>query len=120
MDLKYFRMIKGLIVSSKSKKAFDKEGKLTIEVDKHLNKSEIKRAVEAVWEVKVKKVWTISIKGKEKRFSGKPFMTQDYKKAIVALKDGYKIDVPFQQYKSDVDQDLVAASAKQDSNREGK
>ncbi len=119
MDLKYFRMIKGLIITSKSKKAFDKEGKLTLEVEKDLNKSEIKRAVEAVWAVKVKKVWTISIKGQAKRFSGKPFMTQDYKKAIIALKEGYKIDVPFQKYRSEeVDQALVDASTKNASGRE--
>lgn len=118
MDLRYFRMIKGLVVSSKSKKAFDKEGKLTLEVEKDLNKSEIKKAVEAIWEVKVKKVWTISIKGQAKRFSGKTFMTQDYKKAIISLKDGYKIDVPLQKYQSDVDQTLVEASAKNVSYKE--
>lgn len=103
MDIKYFRIIEGLVVTSKSKSMFDKEGKLTLKVDKRANKSEIKRAIEEVWEVKVEKVRTVSVKGKAKRFSGKAFKTQDYKKAIVALKDGYKIDVPWQQYQSGIE-----------------
>lgn len=103
MDLRYFRIIEGLVVSSKSKSLFDKEGKLTVKVDRRANKSEIKQAIEAVWEVKVDRVRTLTVKPKSKRFSGKAFKTNIYKKAIVALKDGYKIDVPWNQYQSGVE-----------------
>jgi len=97
MDVTKFRIIQGLIITSKSRLAFEKEKKITLKVDCRANKSEIKYVVEAAWGVKVKQVWTVNVKGKAKRFSGKAFKTSDYKKAIIALKDGYNIDLPWQQ-----------------------
>ena len=67
------------------------------EVAKDANKIEIKKAIEAKFDVKVKKVRTIMVKGKRKamftrrgRFQGK---RRDWKKAIVVLEPGYKIDI---------------------------
>ena len=56
-------------------------------------KPQIKEAVEAIFDVSVTGVNTINVKGKTKRWKGKPYKRNDLKKAIVTLKDGDSIDV---------------------------
>ncbi len=56
-------------------------------------KPQIKEAVEALFDVKVKKVNTVVQKGKVKRWKGRPYKRSDFKKAIVTLADGASIDV---------------------------
>ncbi len=56
-------------------------------------KPEIKAAVEALFDVKVLGVNTLTQKGKTKRWKGKPYKRSDVKKAIVTLADGQSIDV---------------------------
>ena len=65
-------------------------GKYTFKVAKDANKSEIKKAVEELFDVKVAKVNTINCNGRAKRvgrFYGK---TPDWKKAIITLTEGSK------------------------------
>ena len=62
-------------------------------VDKSSNKVEIKRAVEGIYKVKVNNVNTMVIKGKPKRVRYTMGKTSDWKKAVVTLKAGDKIDV---------------------------
>ena len=57
------------------------------------NKSEIKRAVEAVYKVKVAGVNTQVSPGKLKRVRTKAGYTADWKKAVVTLKEGQQIDL---------------------------
>jgi large subunit ribosomal protein L23 len=57
------------------------------------NKTEIKAAVEQLFNVSVTAVNTILTKGKTKRFRGRPGRRSDVKKAIVTLKDGDTIDI---------------------------
>ena len=61
------------------------EGKYTFKVNKKATKVEIAKAVEKLFEVKVLKVNTISVKGKEKRVGAHKGMTSDWKKAIVTI-----------------------------------
>ena|SRR6218665_1704066 len=56
-------------------------------------KPEIKAAVEALFEVKVIGVNTLTQKGKTKRWKGKPYRRSDVKKAVVTLAPGQSIDV---------------------------
>ena len=60
-------------------------GKYTFEVNKKATKVEIAKAVEKLFEVKVLKVNTITVKGKEKRMGAHSGMTPDWKKAIVTI-----------------------------------
>ncbi|NLC25538.1 MAG: 50S ribosomal protein L23 [Fastidiosipila sp.] len=61
-------------------------GKYTFEVDRRASKTEIGRAIEALFEVKVTGVNTINLRGKERRVgSGKKGMTAARKKAIVTI-----------------------------------
>ena len=56
-------------------------------------KPEIKAAIEALFNVKVENVNTITSKGKTKRWKGKPYQRSDVKKAIVRLAEGQSINV---------------------------
>ncbi len=67
------------------------EDKYTFIVDKKANKTEIKNAIESIFNVKVDKVYTMNIKGKPKRMGRSVGRTPNRKKAIVALKPGQKI-----------------------------
>ncbi len=72
------------IVTEKSSSGIQ-DGRYTFEVNKNATKVEIARAVEKLFEVKVLKVNTISVKGKEKRMGAHTGMTPDWKKAIVTI-----------------------------------
>lgn len=58
----------------------------TFVVDKRANKTEIKLAIEEIFNVKVEKVNTALVYGKLKRMGRSEGMTSTYKKAIVQLK----------------------------------
>ncbi len=65
----------------------------TFEVARDANKVEIKLAVEKLFKVKVAKVRTAMVKGKWKRVRMNWGKASDWKKAIVTLKAGQRIDV---------------------------
>jgi large subunit ribosomal protein L23 len=62
-------------------------------VDKKANKIDIKSAVEELYKVKVAGVNTLTARGKKKRVRFVEGKTPDWKKAIVTLKSGDKIDI---------------------------
>ena len=66
------------------------EGKYTFVVDRKSNKTEIKAAVEKVFDVKVKNVNTMNMKGKVKRQGVHVGKRADWKKAIVTLTEDSK------------------------------
>ncbi|MBO5320090.1 MAG: 50S ribosomal protein L23 [Ruminococcus sp.] len=65
-------------------------GKYTFKVATDANKSEIKKAVEALFDVKVAKVNTLNCNGKEKRMGRFVGKTSDWKKAIITLTEDSK------------------------------
>ena len=62
-------------------------------VDKRANKIQIKNAIETIFSVKVDKVRTMRMEGKKKRYKFKMGKRADWKKAIITLKEGYRIEV---------------------------
>lgn len=56
-------------------------------------KHEVKAAVEGLFSVNVTAVNTIRVMGKQKRFRGRLGRRSDYKKAIVTLREGQRIDI---------------------------
>jgi large subunit ribosomal protein L23 len=68
-------------------------GKVVFQVPLTATKPEIAKAVEELFKVKVEKVNTLRLKGKNKRFRGVKGERSDVKKAVVTLKDGHSIDV---------------------------
>lgn len=72
------------IITEKSSENIQ-NGRYTFEVNKKATKIQIANAVEKLFEVKVLKVNTISVKGKMKRMGAHAGMTPDWKKAIVTI-----------------------------------
>ena len=62
-------------------------------VNKNANKINVKVAVERIYTVKVKDVNTVMMRGKKKRVRFEEGKTPDWKKAIVTLAPGEKIDI---------------------------
>ncbi len=85
-------VVKGMIRTEKGS-ALLPFNKYLFWVEKSSNKIEIGRAIEDIYKVKVDKVNTIMMRGKLKRVRYAVGMTSDWKKAVVTLKDGNKIDV---------------------------
>lgn len=68
-------------------------GKYIFIVEKKANKPEIKKAIESIYKVNVVDVNVINVKGKTKRLGRSIGRTSAYKKAVVTLKSGQKIDI---------------------------
>jgi len=89
---KGYDVIIGPMLTEKGTILKEKENKILFKVAKDANKIEIKRAVEEMFNVKVEKVATINYKGKKKRLGRFEGKRPDWKKAIVTLKEGEKLD----------------------------
>lgn len=66
---------------------------VVFEVPLNASKPDIKDAIEQLFKVSVTAVNTLRVKGKTKRFRGRPGRRNDVKKAVVTLKDGDSIDI---------------------------
>ena len=69
------------------------QDKYVFEVDVRANKTQIKEAVQVAFSVRVTDVNTMKVKGKPKRFGRKVTERPDWKKAIVTLVPGDKIEL---------------------------
>ena len=89
------------ILSEKGTLLSETQNKFIFQVEKQSNKLEIKKAVEEKFKVKIKKVATLNIKGKNKnmtiRSNGHILRTSgnrsSWKKAIITLEKGFTIDM---------------------------
>lgn len=81
------------IVTEKSMLAQERDNKVTFEVAKGANKTAVKQAVEEIFNVKVEKVNVMNTAEKQKRVGRYTGTVQGYRKAIVKLAEGYKIDL---------------------------
>ena len=87
-------VLKGMLLTEKANKQSAELGQYTFEVFKGANKHAIAEAVESTFKVTVRRVNTQNYRGKNKRGrAGQPSMTSDFKKAIVTLKAGDKIEL---------------------------
>lgn len=87
-----FKVLSAPHISEKATVVSDKHNQIVFKVAKDATKAEIKAAVEQLWEVKVKSVQTLVMKGKTKRFGRGMGKRSDWKKAYVSLQDGFDID----------------------------
>ncbi|MFA6583361.1 MAG: 50S ribosomal protein L23 [Elusimicrobiaceae bacterium] len=88
-----FNVLVRPLLTEKSLTLKEKQNKYSFEVAKNANKIEIRRAVETLFKVTVTGVTTVSVKGKYHRVGRYEGKRPDWKKAIVTLKTGQKIDV---------------------------
>ncbi len=89
---KYYEIIKGPIITEQSTKLIEGQNRYTFKVEKKANKVEIKKAIEAIFNVKVLSVNTVNVLPKFKRMGKYEGYKPAYKKAIVKLAEGQKID----------------------------
>jgi large subunit ribosomal protein L23 len=90
--MKQYDIIRGPLVTEKTTLQKELNNQVTFKVDKRANRVEIKDAIEKNFSIKVQKVRTVQVKGKVKqrgRIIGK---RADWKKAIVSLMPGQRID----------------------------
>ena len=87
-----YDIIRKPLITEKGTKLKEDHNKIILLVALDANKIEIKRAVEMAFKVKVKNVATITNKGKVKRTGGRIGQRSDWKKAIVTLKEGEKVE----------------------------
>ena len=88
-----FEIIKSLLRTEKSTALHEPYNKYLFLVDKSANKYQIKKAVEEIYKVNVKRVNSLICSGKLKRVRYQIGKTPDCKKAIVTLEQGQKIEV---------------------------
>ena len=88
----YRDVIKAPIVTEKSAD-LAKQNVITLSVDTKANKTQIKQAVENIFNVEVESVNTINVKPKKKRVGRYAGKTNRVKKAIVKLKEGSSIEL---------------------------
>jgi large subunit ribosomal protein L23 len=87
-------IIKKLQLTEKGTHLTEKGNKYLFRVDPAANKIEIKNAVEKLFKVKVTKVNTMNRPGKNKRLRTMTYgKTSAWKRAVVTLKEGDKIDL---------------------------
>ncbi len=87
-----FDILKSPLVSEKSTLVAERDNQIVFKVAVDATKVEIKRAVESLFEVDVKSVKTLNVKGKTKRHGQQLGRRVNWKKAYVSLKDGQDID----------------------------
>lgn len=80
-------------ISEKSMAAIEKSNTYTFKVALKANKTEIKNAIEDIFGVKVLKVTTIKLPGKVKRMGIHVGKTPAWKKAMVRLAEGDRIEI---------------------------
>lgn len=89
----YYGLIRRPMVTEKSTTLQGLNNQYTFEVLPRANKSEIRKAVETLFEVKVVRVNIVRLPGKVRRVFGRPGMTTPWKKAVVTLKKGDQIEI---------------------------
>ncbi len=85
-------MILGVIVTEKSERLKGEEGCYTLRVRRDANKIEIRQAVERLFKVHVTDVRVMNFPGKRRRMGMFSGYRPDWKKAVVKLKKGEKIE----------------------------
>ncbi|MBM3619983.1 MAG: 50S ribosomal protein L23 [Alphaproteobacteria bacterium] len=87
-----YEVIRAPLVTEKSTHQSE-HSQISFKVALDATKPEIKQAVEGLFKVKVKAVNTLRVEGKNKVFRGMRGRRSDWKKAIISLVEGEKIDL---------------------------
>jgi len=86
------KIIRRPLITEKSTRQKEENGQYFFEVHRDANKIEIQSAVERLFKVKVLQVRTSNVLGKIKRLGKRYGKRPDWKKAIITLKEGDRID----------------------------
>jgi len=92
VDVSHYDVILAPHITEKST-LLSEQNAVVFKVARTASKPQIKAAVEALFNVSVTGVNTMNVKGKTKRWKGRPYTRSDVKKAVVTLADGQSIDI---------------------------
>jgi len=92
IDISHYDVILAPHITEKST-MLSEHNAVVFKVAGSASKPQIKAAVEALFKVSVTGVNTMNVKGKTKRWKGRPYTRSDVKKAVVTLADGQTIDI---------------------------
>jgi large subunit ribosomal protein L23 len=87
-----YEIIRRPVITEKTSIQKEMSNQVTFEVDRRANRVEIRRAIEKLFDVKVAAVRTAQVKGKVKQRGRIVGKRRDWKKAIVTLMPGERID----------------------------
>jgi large subunit ribosomal protein L23 len=88
-----YKIIKRVLLTEKSTTLKDDNNHYAFVVDSRANKIEIGQAVEKLFKVKVLKVRTMNMQGKTKRVGKTVGQKADWKKAVVTLAEGNRVEI---------------------------
>ena len=91
MDM--YKIVKKPLVTEKGTVMLSEGNRVTFKVHLDANKIEIREAVQKIFSVNVLQVNTQVVRGKRKRFGKAMGQTKSWKKAMVQLKEGDKIEI---------------------------
>jgi len=86
------KIILGVVVTEKSERLKADEGSYTLRVSRNANKHQIRQAVEQMFKVHVTEVRVMNFSGKKRRMGMFEGHRPDWKKAVVKLKEGERIE----------------------------
>ena len=89
----YRDIILAPVITEKSSRIAETGNRIVFKVRKDANKTQIKQAIEKIYNVKVTKVNTLNVKPKKKRVGRYEGTTSAYKKAIITLAEGSNIEL---------------------------
>lgn len=87
-----YDLIRRPLITEKTNIQKEDHNQITFEVDRNANRVEIKQAIQEIFNVKVASVKTMQVKGKTKQRGRIVGKRRDWKKAIVKLMPGERID----------------------------
>jgi large subunit ribosomal protein L23 len=90
--MNHYDIIRRPVITEKTNIQKEEYNQISFEVDRRANRVEIARAIETIFKVKVAKTRTVQVKGKIKRRGRILGKRKDWKKAIVTLMPGQRID----------------------------
>lgn len=93
MDLNIYNVIQGPWVTEKAYSLNNNLGQLVLKVHPRANKSQIRTALERLFDVKVAHIHVAISKPKTRKVGRHVVRGKESKKAVIKLKPGYKIDV---------------------------
>jgi large subunit ribosomal protein L23 len=93
MSVEPYKIVRKPLMTEKGTILRDEDNVYLFEVARDSSKTEIREAVEKIFEVKVEAVNTLVVRGKNRRVRQHAGKTRNFKKAYVRLAEGYAIDL---------------------------
>jgi len=92
-NITHLDIVRQPVVTEKSYMGTSSANQYTFRVARNATKSQVKKAIETIFEVRVEAVQVINMPGKPKRRGYRVGMRPGYRKAVVRLAEGHSLDM---------------------------